>query len=675
MEQLGRYRLLEELGSGGFAVVYKAESVGEDRSLVALKCLHSNLTHEDPGFLESLREEARICSLIHHHNVVRVYELAYDYDVRGEPQYYMVMELVEGLTLEALTWMTAKAGVRLPAAVSLDLMAQVADGLFHVHTLTDAQGRTVGMVHRDLKPSNVLVDGNGVSKILDFGIAKALDSSGPKTATGMTRGTAAYMAPEQAFARQLTPAADQFAFGALLFFVTVGEPLIRADTMAAELLSVVNTPPEHRVDEADAVIPGLGEIMLRLRQPDPEDRYASMAEVAASLRALRQAQPLTVATASYLRSLLSDPRAKVSRNELARMRGRGSGPVSLVTMDHLGPQQLDRSGVLVTPEEAALSWAQEAGEELSVADLDPLPLVPDERETMVMPSAETEAVTDPVVSAAVPQATPTDAVPRATPADAVPAAPAPTPTPGATTESIPDPFAAPVPQATPTEPAPAAEEEGGMSGWIYALLLFPLLALLVGVVLLAMVRLWQTGDQELPTELAQLGTHDPQPELITAAPDRGDIRVEEDETITPAEVAEEVTPEVLEPATPEVDPAQEQPTPAPPEPATESSDRPEPATPEPATPEPPTPEPPPVQDDPPGPAQLGALRLNAYPAARVYVDGEFVGTTLETAKGIELPAGDREVRLVRSSDGYEQTIHVVIKARKILPIAFEWDDS
>ena len=671
MEQLGRYRLLEELGSGGFAVVYKAESVGDDRSLVALKCLHSNLTHEDPGFLESLREEARICSLIDHHNVVRVYELAYDYDVRGEPQHYMVMELVEGATLEALIWMTAKAGIRLPAAVSLDLMAQVADGLFHVHTLTDAHGRVVGMVHRDLKPSNVLVDGNGIAKILDFGIAKALDSSGPKTATGMTRGTAAYMAPEQAFARQLTPAADQFAFGALLFFVTVGEPLIRADTMAAELLSVVNTPPDHRVAEADAAVPGLGDVLLRLRQTDPVDRYASMAEVAASLRALRQAQPLSVPTASYLRSLLSDPRAKVSQQELSRMRGRGSGPAALVTMDHLGPEQLDRSGVLVTPEEAALSWAQEAGEELSVADLDPLPLLPDERETMVMPSAETEAITDPVVSAVVPRATPTAAVPASsiavTPAPQVPAAPS---------------------AVTPAEPMAAAEDPGGWSGWLTALLLFPLLALLLGVVLLAMVRLWQTGEQELPTELAQLGDQEPHVEDVTAPvdlQDGGEILVQEHEAATPEEQVEETADITPEPATPAVDPPREVPTPAPPEPitaepTTAEPTTAEPATAEPATAEPATPEPPDQdesvqQDEPVGPVELGALRLNAYPAAKVYVDGEFVGTTLETAKGIELPVGEREVRLVRSSDGHEQTIYVVIKARKILPIAFVWDDS
>ncbi len=653
MEQLGRYRLLEELGSGGFAVVYKAESVGEDRSRVALKCLHANLTHEDPGFLESLREEARICSLIHHHNVVRVYELAYEYDARGEPQYYMVMELVEGATLEALTWMTAKAGVRLPPAVVLDLMAQVADGLFHVHTLTDAQGRTVGMVHRDLKPSNVLVDGDGVAKILDFGIAKALDSSGPKTATGMTRGTAAYMAPEQAFARQLTPAADQFAFGALLFFVAVSEPLIRADTMAAELLSVVNTPPDHRVDEADRAIPGLGDILYRLRQTDPEDRFASMAEVAASLRALRQAQPLTVDTASYLRSVLSDPRATVSRHELARMRGRGSGPAELVTMDHLGPQQLDRTGSLVTPEEAALSWALEAGEELSVADLDPLPL-PDERATMVMPSAETEAVTEPVVSAV----TDTSDHPATTPVTDTSDHPAPS-----------------VPMAA--QPPAPAEERRGFSPWITAMLLLPLLALVLGVVMLALVRLWQTGDQLPPVEFVEVGTTQVDTTLVDPEPPTPSI-TESD----PVEIVVEATDPVEEPpdepvtagtSSPEPDPIREDPADA-----SDHTEPAEPVTPDPAPQELPTEAPPPpdpVEQDPPATVEMGALRLNAYPAARVYVDGEFVGTTLETARGVELPAGEREVRLVRSSDGYEQIIQVVIKARKSLAVPFEWDDS
>jgi hypothetical protein len=197
-----------------------------------------------------------------------------------------------------------------------------------------------------------------------------------------------------------------------------------------------------------------------------------------------------------------------------------------------------------------------------------------------------------------------------------------------------------------------------------------LLALVLGVVMLALVRLWQTGDQLPPSELPEVGvtlTDTESPTLSVVASDPAEPVVEVPEPV------EEITPDVVPPP---LDPVHEEPTAAPVEPVFEEPTPPDPATDPPETPEPLTDDPPdPIEDDPSAVVEMGALRLNAYPAARVYVDGEFVGTTLETAQGVELAAGEREVRLVRSSDGYEQTIHVVIRARKSLAVPFEWDDS
>jgi hypothetical protein len=220
--------------------------------------------------------------------------------------------------------------------------------------------------------------------------------------------------------------------------------------------------------------------------------------------------------------------------------------------------------------------------------------------------------------------------------------------------------------------SPPAQERRGFGPWITALLLLPLLALVLGVVMLALVRLWQTGEQLPPLEIAEADTT-----LVDLEPPTPPI-----EASDPFEIVVEAADPVEEPpdepvpdgsSPPEPDPIRED--------ATDVSDHAAPA--EPVTPDldpqelpTETPDPTePVEQDPPEVVEMGALRLNAYPAARVYVDGEFVGTTLETARGVELPAGDREVRLVRSSDGYEQTIHVVIRARKSLAVPFEWDDS
>jgi len=671
MEQLGRYRLIEELGSGGFAIVYKAEATqaGGQSDLVALKLFHPNLTHEDPDFVQSLMEEARICSLIQHHHVVQFLELACEADLRGNPQYYMVMELVQGVTLEALPWMAAKRGERIPPSVALDLMAQVAEGLHHVHTLQDASGRAVGMVHRDLKPSNVLVSHDGVAKILDFGIAKALDAMGPKTATGMTRGTAAYMSPEQAFGKRVAPAADQFSFGALLFFVAVGEALIRADTMASELLAVVNTPADHRLDELERAVPGLGSVFLTLRQPDPRERFSSMAEVASLLRGVSASLPNRIQTGPYVESLLSDPAAQVSRREMKQQPSTGSQVPIDLTLNQLGPQVYDRDGQLVPARDAALSWGVPE-EELSEADLEFLP-EPDERTTAVMPSAETPALP-----------TPSTAVQTTNPAAVSYSGPAP--------QSTPSVVAAPV--STPAAPGPAASvaakpvrtrsdvgRDDERRPWgLLLLLLLPLGAVLVGAVVLGLAGLWVAPANNGPVDVLAVGPVDP-PSAVDPATQEGvptddpaamEIGFEE----SVEEPVEEVTGDPAE--NPVEDPADVQaaePTPPPPEPATPAPVRPE-TTPTPPPPDPPTPAPEPrTQDSPPASLETGTLRLNAYPAAKVYVDGEYVGTTLETAQGVRLTEGRHSVRLVRSTDGFEKTISVKIKPHKVLSIPFSWE--
>ena len=673
MEQLGRYRLIEELGSGGFAIVYRAQASrpGGDLEPVALKLFHPNLAHEDPDFVQSLMEEARICSLIQHHHVVQFHELACEADLRGNPQYYMVMELVEGVTLEALPWMAAKRGERVPASVALELMAQVAEGLQHVHTLRDPSGRSVGMVHRDLKPSNVLVSRDGVAKILDFGIAKALDAMGPKTATGMTRGTAAYMSPEQAFGKAVAPAADQFSFGALLFFVTVGEPLICADTMASELLAVVNTPADHRLDELEQAVPGLGSVFLTLRQPDPGERLSSMAEVASLLRGVSASLSNRISARSYIASLLSDPAAQVSRREMRRRPTTGSQVSIDLTLNQLGPQVYDREGQLVTARDAALSWGVPE-EELSEADLEFLP-EPDERDTAVMPSAETPALSPADVPSAaavsysgpVPQATPSTVVPPAS----TPAAPVPgTATPG---------------RAIPGHRPPAAQSRRSRDDdrrpWgLLLLLLLPMGAVIVGVAVLGLASLWVTPAERAGVDALANPGLDPSPVADPGEPGRADGLTDD-----PAEEPAEQTAEepVEEPAEePGEDPAEapaEEPVPvapitAPPEPVTPAPvqrvTQPEPAPPEPQTPAPET-----RPEEPlPASTETGTLRLNAYPAAKVYVDGEYVGTTLETAQGVRLSEGRHSVKLVRSTDGFEKTITVKILPHKVLSIPFDW---
>lgn len=728
MEQLGRYRLFHELGAGGFASVYKAEMVSPEgfRSQVAVKRLHPHLTRSGMGIVESLMTEAKACSRIHHHNVVQVYELSSEPDDRGDLQWFMVMELVEGASLEELPLMAAKRGERLPPSVVLDLLIQVASGLHHVHTLQDDDGRPIGMIHRDLKPSNVLVRFDGVAKILDFGIAKSLYEGGPQTATGITRGTAAYMAPEQAFARALTPKADQFAFGALLFFIVLGEQLVRAESLAAELLFVVNTPAGYRADEVDAHVPGLGAVFQRIRQPRLEDRYDTMADVLADLLRVQESLVEDVEPADYLADLIVDPRAHVSAREMMRFRGIAPGDEAgdPLTLDQLGPQTLDRKGNLVPAKEAARSWgmnssgsdrslgsglpgattpsgpsvALDTGEVRRAGDnpdrmtaelrgLDQhapgsapltadLPVLEtDEQEALNTGDLPRARMEDAVTSSA-PRALDSGDVPRALDSGETAAARSGTPAAGMpvaldTSEGMP--VVAPyvegdtpaaghptIPRASSGRPSAAPSRS-----WAW-LVLVPLLLGVLALVGVAVVSLW-LSEPELQVDgmsgelvhISDLEEEDP-----FGRPDHDDIVIESEEDRAREERrqrrrekrererlerGERERTEIETAATDEEEDGELDATEAEPD------------------------------DDDGGSGgdevtETGVLKLNAYPAAKVFVDGKSVGTTLETAQGVRLPVGKHKIRLERTTDGFERTITVTIKAKKVLSVPFSWDE-
>jgi serine/threonine-protein kinase len=232
-----RYRIDEELGRGGMAVVWS----GEDETLgrrVALKVLSTHLA-DDPGFRERFLREARIAGRLQHPNVVRVFDIVELDD--GAP--CIVMELVEGGTVECRPLALAEA-------------AQIADGLAYAHAN--------GVVHRDLKPSNILCTPDGTLKLADFGIARALEDT-RLTLTGAVLGTLRYLAPEQAEGRTPAPPADVYSLGVLL------DELL-ADRPAA-----------------------IARLLELCRHPDPAGR-PSAAGVAAALRGETLRSPHTALT-------------------------------------------------------------------------------------------------------------------------------------------------------------------------------------------------------------------------------------------------------------------------------------------------------------------------------------------------------------------------------------------
>jgi len=266
-QMLGKYRVLEPLGRGGMARVYRAYHPQLDR-YVAIKVLRSDLV-EDAEFLARFRREARAIAALRHSNVVQVF----DSDVEGET-YYIVLELLEGDTLKTRLNDYRVRGEHMPLGEIVRVMLDVLDGLAYAHG--------EGMVHRDLKPANILLTKRGEAVITDFGIAQIVGST-QQTASGALMGTLNYMAPEQGLEGQSDVRSDIYSLGIMLYEMLTQQVPFDADTPLAVLMKHLNDPlPLPRQIEPDIPEP-FERIVLKALSKRPVDRYDSAEEMTQAL--------------------------------------------------------------------------------------------------------------------------------------------------------------------------------------------------------------------------------------------------------------------------------------------------------------------------------------------------------------------------------------------------------
>ncbi len=259
--ELGRYEILEQIGRGGMAIVYLARQVDLDR-LVAVKELASPGSSSDPAWAARFLRESRLAGSLTHANIVTVFDY---FELDGTP--YIAMEYLERGSLRQ--WVGT-----LTLAQTIGVLEDVLAGLEHA--------ATSGIVHRDLKPENLLVTADGRIKITDFGIAKAVDrlQTGEfDTAEGITVGTPAYMAPEQAMGRALGPGCDLYAVGCMAFELVTGRLPYQADAPMALLLQHVSDPVPSARSVSPDVSEGLSAWIAGLMTKDPDDRPDSPAAV------------------------------------------------------------------------------------------------------------------------------------------------------------------------------------------------------------------------------------------------------------------------------------------------------------------------------------------------------------------------------------------------------------
>lgn len=264
---LGRYRVLEPLGRGGMAQVYRAYHPQLDR-YVAIKILRSDLV-EDEAFLGRFQREARAVANLRHPHIVQVY----DFDAEDDT-YYMVMEYLEGDTLKARLDDYRIRGEPMPWGEVVRILLDVLDGLAYAHD--------EGMVHRDIKPSNILLTRSGRAVVSDFGIAQIVGGA-RYTTTGTLMGTPEYMAPEQGLRGESNACSDLYSLGVILYEMLTQRIPFDAETPLAILLKHVNDPlpPPRQIQ------PGIPEplerIVLKAMAKQPEDRYPEARAMAEAL--------------------------------------------------------------------------------------------------------------------------------------------------------------------------------------------------------------------------------------------------------------------------------------------------------------------------------------------------------------------------------------------------------
>jgi serine/threonine protein kinase len=315
-EVIGRYTIHGKIASGGMARVHYGRLIGAAgfSRTVAIKRLHAHLA-EDPEFLSTMIDEARLAARIHHPNVVPTLDV-----VAENGELLVIMEYVRGESLARLLKAEAARGRSVPTAIASAIVIGALHGLHAAHEATTDQGEPLGIVHRDVSPQNILVGADGTARVIDFGVAKAAGRL-QTTREGVVKGKMAYMGPEILQAQIVTRAADIYAMGVVLWETLTGKRLFQGESDAELVLKVLAGAKDPPSRHAPGVPAGLDALVMKALAVDPGDRFASaqdMAEVL--LRAAPPAFPTVVA--KWVQEAAGDALAKRAK-ELAEIESRG----------------------------------------------------------------------------------------------------------------------------------------------------------------------------------------------------------------------------------------------------------------------------------------------------------------------------------------------------------------
>ena len=275
-QTLGNYRILERIGRGGMASVYKAYQPSLERH-VAVKVIHEQLAADDEQFSKRFQREAKAVASLRHPNIIQVFDFGTVGDVS-----YMVMEYVEGTTLKAKLHGSSERGETMPLEEANRIFQSVASALEYAHRQ--------GMVHRDIKPANVMLTPKGEVILTDFGIARIVGGT-RYTATGAVVGTPAYLSPEQGQGERGDERSDIYALGVVLYEMVTGQVPFDADTPLAVIFKHISDPlPPPRQLNPD-VPEAVEQVILKALAKNPDDRYYRVADMARALKDAMASKP------------------------------------------------------------------------------------------------------------------------------------------------------------------------------------------------------------------------------------------------------------------------------------------------------------------------------------------------------------------------------------------------
>jgi serine/threonine-protein kinase len=310
-----------------------------------------------PKFKDMFLDEARIAVRLQHPNVVQVTDFGVE---DGQP--YLTMEYVAGETLASVLVSCRNEGRRLPIPLAARIVACACEGLHHAHELRDAAGKPLGVVHRDVSPQNVLISYDGIVKVADFGIAKAVDRT-TQTRTGSIKGKVAYMSPEQALAQPVDRRCDVFSLGILLFEATLGRRLFRAESEFLTLQRVISAtvPPPSSIDPQYPR--ALERIVLKALSARPEQRQETARALQLEIEQFLLSSRTIVGTAeiSELMNRLFADRKQSRAEILAKVRSSPSLDLRPLQVDG-GSTSLSFSGTLpLATDRSRARWPWLAG--------------------------------------------------------------------------------------------------------------------------------------------------------------------------------------------------------------------------------------------------------------------------------------------------------------------------